>query len=180
MSVLARHVDAVVVALNWKRTVVIEQGRWLSRSTAWKPHGDNVRNLRTVQRTEPDIVGGSSMRRAGASMPKSRAYEVMAEHTYFEYEEFEWHKYRSYSAKGDTPADVHWPEYTLEPDQRISERRETYHAKFSANADADEYITELDEATWRTLKVGKRYRLKVGLLSDEVLQVSPASDGTHR
>jgi hypothetical protein len=48
MSVLARHVDAVVVALNWKRTVVVEQGRWLSRSTAWKPHGDNIRNLRTV------------------------------------------------------------------------------------------------------------------------------------
>jgi hypothetical protein len=80
MGVLARHVDAVVVALSWKRTVVIEQGRWVSRSTSWKPHGDNVRNLRTVQRMEPDIVGGSSMRRAGASMPRSRSYEVMAEH----------------------------------------------------------------------------------------------------
>jgi hypothetical protein len=115
-------------------------------------------------------------------MPKGRAYEVMAEHTYFEYEEFEWRKYRSYSAKGDTPADVHWPEYTLEPDQRISERRETYHVKFSVNADsdADEYLTELDEATWRPLKMGKRYRLTVGLLSDEVKQISPASDGTHR
>jgi hypothetical protein len=180
MSVLSRHVEAAVVSLSWKRTVVIEQGRWLSRSTAWKPHGDNVRNLRAVHRTEPDIVGGSSMRRAGASMPKSRAYEVMADHTYFEYEEFEWHKYRTFSAKGETSADVHWPEYTLEPDQRISERRETYHAKFSVNADGNEYVTELGEATWRTLKAGRRYRLKVGLLSDEVLQVSPASDGTHR
>jgi hypothetical protein len=120
------------------------------------------------------------MRRAGASMPKSRAYEVMAEHTYFEYEEFEWHKYRTFSAKGETSADVHWPECTLETDQRISERRETYHAKFSVNADGDGYVTELGESTWRTLKVGKRYRLKVGLLSDEVLQVSSASDGTHR
>jgi hypothetical protein len=182
MSVLSRHVEATVASLSWKRAVVIEQGRWLSRSTAWKPqHGATVRNLRAVHRTEPDIVGGSSMRGAsGARMSANRAYEVMADHTHFEYEEFEWHKYRTFSAKGDTPADVHWPEYTLEPDQRISERRETYHAKFSANADADEYITELDEATWRTLKVGKRYRLKVGLLSDEVLQVSPASDGTHR
>jgi hypothetical protein len=182
MSVLARHVDAVVVSLSWKRTVVIEQGRWLSRSTSWKPHGDNVQNLRAVHRTEPDIVGGSSMRRAGASMPKSRAHEVMAEHTYFEYEEFEWHKYRSFSAKGDTSADVHWPECTLEPDQRISERRETYHAKFSANGDNDddEYLTELDEATWRTLKVGKRYRLTVGFLSDEVKQVTPVRDGSHR
>ena len=113
-------------------------------------------------------------------MPKNRAYEVMSEHTRFEYEEFEWRKYRTFSAKGDSPADLHWPEFTLEPDQRISERRETYHAKFSVNTDGDDYITELDEATWRTLKVGKRYRLKVGLLSDEVQQVSPASDGTHR
>jgi hypothetical protein len=182
MSVLSRNVEATVVSLSWKRTVVIEQGRWLSRSTSWKPHGDNVRNLRAVHRTEPDIVGGSSMRGSGGRGPQNRAYEVMAEHTHFEYEEFEWHKYRTFSAKGDTSADLHWPEHTLEPDQRISERRETYHATFSVNADGDgdEYITELDEATWRTLKVGKRYRLKVGLLSDEVQQVSPASDGTHR
>ncbi len=102
----------------------------------------------------------------------------MSEHTHFEYEEFEWHKYRSFSAKGDTYADVHWPEYILEPDQRISERRDTYHAKFSANA-SDEYLTELDEATWRTLNVGKRYRLTMGLLSDEVKQVTPVRDGSH-
>ena len=137
MSVLSRHVDAVVVALSWKRTVVIEQGHWASRSTAWKPQGDNVRNLRTVQRMEPDIVGGGSRRGDGASMPKSRSYEVMSEHTHFEYEEFEWHKYRTFTARGDTPADVHWPECTLEPDQRISERRETYRAKFSADAGAN-------------------------------------------
>jgi len=73
------------------------------------------------------------MRRAGASLPQSRAYEVMTEHTYFEYEEFEWHRYRSFSAKGDTPADVRWPECTLEPDQRISERRETYHGLAGRN-----------------------------------------------
>jgi hypothetical protein len=182
MSVLSRHVDAVVVALSWKRTVAIEQGRWLSRSTSWKPHGDNVRNLRTVQRVEADLVAEQNIRRSTRrGMPKS-TIGVMAEHTRYEYEEFEWRKYRTFSAKGDTPADVHWPEYTLEPDQRVSERRETYHAKFAVNADADadEYLTELDEATWRPLKLGKRYRLTVGVLSDEVKQISPASDGTHR
>jgi hypothetical protein len=175
MSVFSRHVDAVVVALSWKRTVVIEQGRWESRSTSWKPHGDNVRNLRTVQHMEPDIVGGRSRGQDVARLPKNRSYEVMSEHTHFEYEEFDWHKYRSYSARGDSPADVHWPEHTLEPEQRISERRETYHAKFSADADggADEYMTELDEATWRTLEVGLRCRPKVGALSDEVKQVTP-------
>jgi hypothetical protein len=66
----------------------------------------------------------------------------------------------------------------LEPDQRISERRETYHARFSAGADggADEYMTELDEATWRTLEVGLRCRLKVGAFRDEVKQVIPVPD----
>jgi hypothetical protein len=184
---MARHVDAVVVTLSWKRTIVVERGNWVSRSTAWKPHGDNVRNLRAVKKAEPEIVGGSSngMRPTRARLPQNRAYEVMAEHTHFEYEEFEWRKYRTFSAKGETTADVHWPECALEDDQRISERRESYHATFSANSDSgsgdgDEYATELDESTWRTLKVGKRYRLTVGFLSDEVKQVGPVRDGSHR
>jgi hypothetical protein len=169
--VFSRYVVATVVALSWKRTVVVEHGRWESRRTAWKPHGDNVRNLRTVQTVEPDIVGGGRMSRAGASMPRSTAHEVMAKHTSFEYEEFGWHKYRSFSAKGDGPADVRWPEHALEDGQRVSERREAYHATFSVGA--DEYLTELDEATWRKLRVGGRYRLKVGTLSGEVKQVGP-------
>ena len=174
MTVFSRNVDARVTALSWTRTVVIEQGRWESRRTAWKPHGDNVRNLRTVKVREPDIVGGAGMRRAGASMPKGTAHEVMTEHTSFEYEEFGWHKYRSFSAKGDGTADVRWPEHALEPDQRISERRATYRARFSVSADGEgEYAAELDEATWRKLRVGRRCRLKVGALSDEVKQVTP-------
>jgi hypothetical protein len=178
MGVFSRHVDATVVALSWRRTVVIEQGRWESRRTAWKPHGDNIRNLRTVQDVEPDIVVEATMRRAGASMPRSKSHEVMAKHTNFEYEEFEWHRYRSFSATGDTPADVRWPEFALEPDQRISERRETHHAKFSVDADGaeDEFTTELDEATWRTLEVSLRCRLKVGALGDDVKQVTVLRD----
>jgi hypothetical protein len=178
MRVFSRHVDGSVVALNWRRTVVIEQGRWESRRTAWKPHGDNVRNLRTMHAEEPDIVIEATMRRAGASMPRSKSHEVMTNHTYFEYEEFEWHRYRSFSATGDSPADVRWPEHALEPDQRISERRETYHAKFSVDAGGgeDEYLTELDEATWRTLETGQRCRLTLGVLSDEVKQVTRLPD----
>jgi hypothetical protein len=87
----------------------------------------------------------------------------MSQHTHFEYEEFNWRKYRSFTAKGDSPADLCWPEHSLESDQRISERRESYRATFSVGADGGEFTTELDEATWRTLKVGRSYRLKVGL-----------------
>lgn len=170
----SRHVDARVTALSWTRTVVIEQGRWESRRTAWKPHGDNVRNLRTVKTVEPDIVGGTRLR-PGASMPRTPAHEVMTDHTSFEYEEFGWHKYRTFSAKGDGPADVHWPEHALEPDQRVTERREAYRAKFSAGAGggADGYAAELDEATWRKLRIGRRCRLTVGAFTNEVKQVTP-------
>jgi hypothetical protein len=173
MSVFSRQVDAVVVGLSWRRTVVVEQGRWRSRSTAWKPpHGATVRNLRAVQKLEPDIEIDAGMRRAGASMPPSKSHEVLAKHTIFEYEEFEWRKLRSFSAKGDGPADVAWPEHDLEAGQRISERRETYHATFAVK-DGDEYLTELDYETWRKLRVGRRCRLKIGALGDEVKQVTP-------
>jgi len=169
----------MVTALNWKRTVVVEQGRWESRCTAWKPHGANIRNLRTVQTVEPEIVGGGIKSRAGASMPRSTAHEVMAKHTSFEYEEFEWHKYRSFSAKGDGKAGVRWPEYSLEADQRVSEQRQAYHATFSVTVDGgeDEYTTELDEATWRALRVGLKCRLTVGSFSDEVKQVTVLGRG---
>jgi hypothetical protein len=169
--VFARYVVATVVALSWKRTMVIEQGRWESRRTAWKPHGDTIRNLRTVQAMAPDIVYEGRMR-PGTSMPSTQSsHEVMTKHTSFEYEEFGWHKYRSFSASGDGTAGVQWPEHSLEADQRVSERREAYRATFSAGE--DEYQTELDEATWRRLRAGGRYRLKVGTLSGEVKQVAP-------
>ncbi len=174
MSVFSRHVDVVVVALNWKRTVVIEQGRWKSRRTAYKPHGDTVRNIRTVRNVESDVVFDMTNQVDG-EIPLTRGRAVMRKQTYFEYEEFKWHRYRSFSAGGEGPADVRWPEYVPEPDQRISERRETYRAKFSTNANGDgnEYTVELDEATWRTLEVGMRCRIRVSPFTDEVKQVTP-------
>lgn len=177
MSVFSGHVDAVVTALSWRRTVVIEQGRWQSRRTDWKPHGDGVRNIRAVRVVEPGLIFDTHTDRRGGSARQSGSREVMEKHTYFEYEEFGWHKYRSFSAQGDGPADVRWPEHALGPDQRISERRAAYRAKFSAGREdsEDEYAVELDEATWQTLKVGMRCRLKVGALSGEVKQVIPAA-----
>jgi hypothetical protein len=169
-SVFARHVVATVVALSWKRTVVIEHGRWRSRRTAWKPHGANIRNLRTVRSLEYDTVSDNiNVYRAGQQPDRSR--EVLAKHMSFEYEEFEWSGHRTFSASGDGTADVRWPEHALEDGQRVSERREVYRATFSAGE--DEYLTELDWATWRRLRAGMRYRLKVSTLSGEIKQVAP-------
>jgi hypothetical protein len=174
--VFSGHVDVVVTALSWRRTLVIEQGRWHPCRTDWKPHGDNVRNIRALQAVEPGLIFDTHTDRRGGSARRSGSREVMEKHTYFEYEEFRWHKYRSFSAQGDGTAGVCWPEYAPGPDQRVSERREAYRAKFSAGEQGseDEYAAELDEATWHTLKVGLRCRLKVGALSGEVKQVMPA------
>jgi hypothetical protein len=181
MAVFSRRVDATVVALTWKRSVVVEQAHWVPRRTAWKPHRDNVRNLRTVQVKEGEITSDRSLipgLRAGSMPATSR--EVLGEHTYYEYEELQWRRLRSFSAKGDGPEDLRWPVYTLEPEQRISEKRETYHATFSvarsagdAGSGAAEYTAELDEATWRALEAGRQCRLTVGTFSDEVKQVTP-------
>jgi hypothetical protein len=95
----------------------------------------------------------------------------MTKHTSFEYEEFVWGGHRTFSASGDGTADVHWPEHALEDGQRVSERREAYRATCSAGA--DEYLAELDEATWRRLRTGMRYRLRISTLSGEIKQVSP-------
>jgi len=175
--VFSGHVDVVVTALSWRRTVVIEQGRWQFRRTDWRPHGDAVRNIRTVRAVEPGLIFDTHTDRAGGGARRSGSHEVMEKHTYFEYEEFQWHKYRSFSAQGDGTADVRWPEYALGPDQRISEQREVYRAKFSVGGEdsEDEYAAELDEPTWRTLKVGLPCRLKVGALTGEVKQVIPVA-----
>lgn len=174
MSVFGRQVEARVTSLAWRRTVVVEQGFWEFRRTSWKPHGDGVRNVQALHDTQPDIVGGSrSSRRPSMAPSRNPAREVLAEHTYFEYEERVWRKHRSLTAKGDSPADLHWPEYELGPDQRIAERRESYRATFAAK-DGDEFTADLDEQTWRSLKrVGRLVRLKVGGLSQEVKHVEP-------
>jgi hypothetical protein len=90
-----------------------------------------VRNLRTVHSNEPDIVGGATWSGRPAPISQRGSSEVMSRHTHFEYEELNWQPYRSFTAKGDGPADLRWPEYTLEPDRRVSERRESYRATFS-------------------------------------------------
>jgi hypothetical protein len=113
MSLFSRRVDVVVVALSWNRTVVIEQGRWRSRRTSWKPHGNNVRNLRVTHETEVDTLSNKSRGGSSRDAPWGKSSTVVAKNTYFEYEELEWRKYRSFSARGEgqaagpnTPSDL--------------------------------------------------------------------------
>lgn len=158
----SRHVNAVVAELSWKRTVVIEKGRWEPRDTDWKPWGHNVRNVIKVV--------GDKWVREGKGRDR---HLVDQKHTHFKYEVLVWHRYPC-TVAGDGTAGVRWPRYILGPDQRVGERAESYYAKFSADGDGDEveYTTELDKATWRILDVGMRCLLKLGAYDDEVKQVT--------
>jgi hypothetical protein len=187
MSLFSRQRDAVVTALSWSRTVTVEQGRWEHRRTPWKPgHGATVRNLRTVHVTEADVVGpqgggGRPWGSQGIGGPDRRSREVVERHTYFEYEELTWHKYRSFSARGDGPDSLRPPEPALTADQRVSGRREAYRATFAAGpGDDDTFTAEVDEATFRALAVGRRCRLRVGMLAGDVRQVTPVVRDGHR
>lgn len=174
----SRNVDATVIALHWERTVEIERGHWRFRRTTWKPWGDNVRNVRATHVEESETVFDNTRPQAvRGGMSPDRKHTVMAKHTYFEYEEFECLGHRSLRAEGDSPADVRWPESTFGPDrQRVIERQETYRATFTARTDSGKhgYAAELDETTWRTLKVGLKCRLKVSAFSGEVKRVTSA------
>ena len=63
---------------------------------------------------------------------------------------------------------------TLIADQRVSGRREAYRATFASGpGDDDAFTAEVDEATFRTLAVGRRCRLKRGALAGDGRQVTP-------
>ena len=149
---------------------MVEQGHWESRRRPSRPPGkETIRNVQVVKVLESETaVDGSSMG-DGYSGPGVSSRDVLAKHTYFEYEELTWRKYRSFRVNGDTSDDVRWPEPDLAPGQRVSERREAYRAKFAVGA--EEYRAELDEATWRKLRVGQRCRLELSALTDEVKKV---------
>ena len=131
---------------------------------------------------EPDLIFDTHTDRRGGSARQSGSHEVMDKHTYSSTRSSGGASTGRSVPKGTSPADVRWPEHTLGPDQRVSERREAYRAKFSACGEdsEDEYAVELDEATWQTLKVGQRCRLKVGTLSGEVKQGDPGGRQERR
>jgi hypothetical protein len=179
MGVFSRQVDAVVTALSWSRTITVEQGRWEHRRTPWKPTRDQtVRDVRTVHVTEADVVGqqggaGRPWGTEGVGGVDRHSREVFERHTYFEYEELRWHKYRSFTVRGDGPASLRWPEPGLTPGQRVSARREAYRATFAPGPDGgDEFTAEIGEQAFRDLAVGRRCRLKLGALNGDVRQVT--------
>jgi hypothetical protein len=174
MAFLRRHVDAEATAFAWTRTIDLEQQQWVSKRSQWKPGGE-TRNVErhqesrweTVTEWEPGPPGADGM--PGPQRPVTR--QELKTRTFYTYEALEWLQSRSLIASGADRGDVRWPEYALEPGERIRTKTETYTVTFTGPA--KKYETTLDETQWRALALGTTYRLSLGLLG-RVREVTPA------
>lgn len=174
MALLRRHVDAEATALAWTRTVGIEQQEWVSKRSEWKPGGD-TRNVErhqeshweTVTEWEPGQAGADGM--PGPQQPVTR--QELRTRTFYLYETLEWRESRTLTASGADQDDVSWPDYELDPGERVRRQVETYSVTFTGPG--KQYETTLDESQWRGLALGTTYRLGLGLLG-RVREVTPA------
>jgi hypothetical protein len=188
MALFRRHIEAQATAFAWTRTVEMEQSEWVSKRSAWQPN-EEIRNLQPHQEiyweTVTDWNPGppNADGTPGPQQPMTR--QEMRTRTYYTYEELEWDKGRTLTASGADRNEVHWPEYTLAPGERVRRKAETYSGTFTAPAkeaapakepkqakEAKEYAATLDEAQWRALVPGTTYRLSLGLLGG-VQKVTP-------
>ena len=182
MALFRRHIDAEATALAWIRTVNIEQQQWVSKRSERQPN-EEIRNVERHQEiyweTVTDWLPGppNADGTPGPQQPMTR--QEMQTRTFYTFEELEWREGRTLTASGADVTDVHWPEYTLAPGERLRGKAETYSGTFTAPAkeakeakEPKQYAATLDEAQWRTLALGTTYRLRLGLLGG-VHEVTP-------
>lgn len=175
MALFRRHLDAVAAAFAWTRTVTMEESEWVSKRSGWQPSGEtrNVQRhqdtyLETVTNWQPGATNADGT--PGPQIPITST--VPRTRTFYTYEALEWRESRTLTASGADRNDVHWPEYTLAPGERVRGKTETYSVAFTASA--KRYQATLDETQWRALTLGTTYRLRLGLLGG-VRDVMPAT-----
>ena len=181
MALFRRHIEAEATAFAWTRTVDMEQQEWVSKRSGWQPNeSEELRNVQRHQESYWETVTDwhpgppNADGTPGPQQPVTR--QELRTRTFYTYEELEWHKGRTLTASGADRSDVHWPEYTLAPAERVRGKAETYSGTFTASPKQDkqdkQYAATLDEAQWRALALGTTYRLKLGLLGG-VREVTP-------
>jgi hypothetical protein len=158
MALFRRHIDAEVTAFAWSKTVKTEQEVWVEESSDWKPWGE-IRNVTSHERTYRDSQG------------------VLRTDTSYTYESHQVWEGRTLTSSGTDRDDVHWPDYTLQPGERVYAKWETYSAAFTTRG--KQYEKELDEPQWRALTLAATYRLSLGPLGGvrAVTPLSPHSNG---
>lgn len=128
-----------------------EQENWVEERSDWKPWGE-TRNVTSHKRSYWDKNG----------TVQTQTYTC---------ESKQWRECRTLTSAGTDRGDVHWPQYTLEPGERVFAQGETYPVTFSTAE--KEYEKTLDETRWRALRVS------FGLL-EGVREVTPSPRGTGR
>ena len=174
MALFRRHIEAEATAFAWTRTVDIEQQMWVSKRSEWQPRGE-IRNVQRHQETywetvtdwqpcPPDADGTPGPQ-------QSTTRQELRTRTLYTYEALEWCPSGTLTASGADQNGVHWPEYALEPGERVRGKAETYSVTFTGPA--KQYEATLEETQWRTLTLGTTYQLSLGLLGG-VRDVKPA------
>jgi hypothetical protein len=170
-----RQVEARVTAVAWSRVIQLEQQEWVAKRSSWVPR-DDVRNVKKhtedYWETVTDMLPGAPDANGMPGPPTPQTRMELRTRFYYTFEELEWHKGRSFQAKGTDTGDVHWPQYTPEGRERVRDTKETYSATFTS-ADK-QYAVTLPEPEWRALETGGGYRLTLGLFGG-VKKVTPAA-----
>jgi hypothetical protein len=161
-----RSVDALVTAVRWSRTVQLERLEWVAKRRDWGPP-EGARNVKQhtetywasptdpVSPSAPTMTGGPG---AGVSPTRTE----LRTRVYYTYEAQVWHKGRSLQASGYGGSDAKWPDYTLQPGERVRDRRETYSVTFTAGD--KQYEKEFPEQEWHAFAPGDACHLSLGLL----------------
>jgi hypothetical protein len=170
MALFHRHADGVLTSVSWERSIDMEHQEWVGKKTEAQPNlegNDEIRNARQEKEGYWVSVGSE-----GEMEHRTRWV--------WKYEQLEWRPGRTVKASGTSQASVDWPSYELEARERAGERHETYVAVFEvphggpgSGKQGKTREGKLDEATWRSLTMGARYHLELGVLGG-VKAVDPA------
>lgn len=170
-----RQVKAQVLSLSWRRVIQMDRQVWERTRSTVRPTGavkDLERHVEqyweTVTHSHPGTADGTG----ATGSPTTTRRQVERTRSYFTYEELVWIKGRTLTAKGTDPSAVAWPEYTLEPNERISGREEAHEVIFAAGERT--YAASPPEEEWRDLEPGASYVLTLGRMLDIIEKIAPA------
>jgi hypothetical protein len=159
-----RQVVAQVTGLTWSRVVQMERRQWEPKRGAFVPPGET----RNVQKhteqfwgTAAGIIPGQPNANGMPGQPVPGVQQELQTRVYYTYEVLEWRKGRTLTADGTDPSTVSWPDYTLDPGERVRGTKEDYHVTVAAGD--KHYETSLPEGQWRDLEPGASYDLAIGL-----------------
>src|SRR5579871_116490 len=171
LLLVRRTVVATVAGFFWQRKVGLEQYLWVEESS-YSGYPEESRNQHSksemyssyeVTRQETTTTTNADGTTATTTRP---VYEMVPHwRTKYLYEIQRWRDSRELLAKGDTRTDVHWPQYTLDPQtqERVCDTREEYQVRFQT-AKGKQYTYELPESEWAAFDEHEAYRLRVSLL----------------